>query len=122
MLIIIVILLNRNINNSRANIESFYGETARREALKDANFVVNAIQVGGYKPSTVIDFELPKKYDVVMFGSPAWVVYPFRYRLAQLLNKNERGWSGPGDDGNVVIPHPGYTMSLEGKNCKNLHF
>ena len=54
--------LNRNINNSRANIESFYGETARREALKDANFVVNAIQVGGYEPSTVIDFEIPKKY------------------------------------------------------------
>ena len=30
--------------------------------MKDANFVINAIQVGGYKPSTVIDFEIPKKY------------------------------------------------------------
>ena len=54
--------LNRNMNNSRANIESFYGEGARRKALKDADFVVNAIQVGGYEPSTVIDFEIPKKY------------------------------------------------------------
>ncbi len=34
----------------------------RREALRGANFVVNAIQVGGYEPSTVIDFEIPKKY------------------------------------------------------------
>lgn len=38
------------------------GFSDRKEALKDANFVINAIQVGGYKPSTVIDFEIPKKY------------------------------------------------------------
>ncbi|HEY4537161.1 MAG TPA: alpha-galactosidase, partial [Erysipelothrix sp.] len=30
--------------------------------LRDANFVINAIQVGGYEPATVIDFEIPKKY------------------------------------------------------------
>ncbi|MFG6147844.1 alpha-glucosidase/alpha-galactosidase [Halobacillus sp. B23F22_1] len=34
----------------------------RKEALSDAKYVINAIQVGGYKPSTVIDFEIPKKY------------------------------------------------------------
>ncbi|WP_336077179.1 alpha-glucosidase/alpha-galactosidase [Paenibacillus sp. 203] len=34
----------------------------RREALEGAKYVINAIQVGGYKPSTVIDFEIPKKY------------------------------------------------------------
>lgn len=34
----------------------------RKEALKGAKYVINAIQVGGYKPSTVIDFEIPKKY------------------------------------------------------------
>lgn len=34
----------------------------RKEALHQANYVINAIQVGGYKPSTVIDFEIPKKY------------------------------------------------------------
>ncbi|MGI6377409.1 MAG: alpha-glucosidase/alpha-galactosidase, partial [Anaerolineae bacterium] len=32
------------------------------EALAGADFAVNAIQVGGYEPSTVIDFEIPKKY------------------------------------------------------------
>ncbi|WHY64778.1 alpha-glucosidase/alpha-galactosidase [Neobacillus sp. SuZ13] len=34
----------------------------RKEALRDAKYVINAIQVGGYKPSTVLDFEIPKKY------------------------------------------------------------
>jgi len=34
----------------------------RKEALTGAKYVINAIQVGGYKPSTVIDFEIPKKY------------------------------------------------------------
>ncbi|EIT84828.1 alpha-galactosidase [Fictibacillus macauensis ZFHKF-1] len=34
----------------------------RRPALDGASYVINAIQVGGYKPSTVIDFEIPKKY------------------------------------------------------------
>ena len=34
----------------------------RKEALRDADFVVNAIQVGGYDPCTITDFEIPKKY------------------------------------------------------------
>jgi alpha-galactosidase len=36
--------------------------TDRREALKGADYVVNMIQVGGYEPATVTDFEIPKKY------------------------------------------------------------
>lgn len=36
--------------------------TDRKAALDGAKYVINAIQVGGYKPSTVIDFEIPKKY------------------------------------------------------------
>ena len=36
--------------------------TDRREALRGADYVVCMIQVGGYEPATVIDFELPKKY------------------------------------------------------------
>jgi len=34
----------------------------RKDALRGAKYVINAIQVGGYRPSTVIDFEIPKKY------------------------------------------------------------
>ena len=36
--------------------------TDRREALDGADYVVNMIQVGGYKPATVIDFDIPKRY------------------------------------------------------------
>ncbi len=43
-------------------IEKYLGVESRRAALKDANYVVNAIQVGGYDPCTITDFEIPKKY------------------------------------------------------------
>jgi len=43
-------------------IECYVGCENRKNALKGANFVVNAIQVGGYEPCTIIDFEIPKKY------------------------------------------------------------
>ncbi len=36
--------------------------TDRRAALTGANYVITMFQVGGYKPSTVIDFEIPKKF------------------------------------------------------------
>ena len=36
--------------------------TNRKDALKDADFVQTTIQVGGYRPSTLIDFEIPKKF------------------------------------------------------------
>ena len=54
--------MNRNINGKKMKIRTYAGVENRREALQGANFVVNAIQVGGYEPSTVIDFEVPKKY------------------------------------------------------------
>lgn len=54
--------INRNINEGRATIKAYLGVENRKAALKNANFVINAIQVGGYEPCTVIDFEIPKKY------------------------------------------------------------
>ena len=54
--------LNANINENRAVIKTYHGVENRKEALRGATFVVNAIQVGGYEPCTVIDFEIPKKY------------------------------------------------------------
>ncbi|MDR3119864.1 MAG: alpha-glucosidase/alpha-galactosidase [Clostridiales bacterium] len=44
------------------SIHSFLGVENRREALRGADFIVNAIQVGGYDPCTIIDFEVPKKF------------------------------------------------------------
>jgi alpha-galactosidase len=36
--------------------------TDRKKALAGADYVINAVQVGGYRPATVIDFEVPKRY------------------------------------------------------------
>ncbi len=45
-----------------ARISAHLGDGARKDALRGADFVVNAIQVGGYEPCTATDFEIPKKY------------------------------------------------------------
>ena len=52
----------RRAKGGFGRIECYLGPENRREALRGADFVVNAIQVGGYEPCTVIDFEIPKKY------------------------------------------------------------
>ena len=59
---IILDAINKNTNSGRATIKTFLGVENRKAALRNANFVVNAIQVGGYDPCTIIDFEIPKKY------------------------------------------------------------
>ncbi len=53
--------INNNLGG-KAKIEAYCGVENRKEALKGANYVVNAIQVGGYDPCTITDFEVPKKY------------------------------------------------------------
>ncbi len=53
--------LSKKYNNA-VKIKKYLGVENRKEALRGADFVVNAIQVGGYEPCTVIDFEIPKKY------------------------------------------------------------
>ena len=45
-----------------AVIETFAGPERRKDALRGADFVINAVQVGGYDPCTITDFEVPKKY------------------------------------------------------------
>jgi alpha-galactosidase len=41
---------------------SIVATTDRHRALDGADYVIVMFQIGGYKPSTVIDFEIPKKY------------------------------------------------------------
>ncbi|MDI3310331.1 MAG: alpha-glucosidase/alpha-galactosidase [Thermoanaerobacterium sp.] len=58
-------MMLNNLNkkcNGKAKINTYLGVENRKAALEGAQFVVNAIQVGGYKPCTVTDFEIPKKY------------------------------------------------------------
>ena len=54
--------LNAKYNGNKASVKAYAGVVNRKEALRGASFVINAIQIGGYEPSTVIDFEIPKKY------------------------------------------------------------
>ncbi|HHT94581.1 MAG TPA: alpha-glucosidase/alpha-galactosidase [Clostridia bacterium] len=56
--------LNKNINDNRAKVTTYLGVKNRKDALRGADFVINAIQVGLYEPCTVIDFEVPKKYGI----------------------------------------------------------
>lgn len=51
-----------NINRKYDGKATLTAYTDRAKALQGADFVVNAIQVGGYEPCTVTDFEVPKKY------------------------------------------------------------
>ena len=57
----IISAINKGKGNY-AKITSFAGPENLEKALKGANFAVNAIQVGGYDPATIADFEIPKKY------------------------------------------------------------
>lgn len=62
---LLISAMNKNCNEGRAKIKTYLGVENRKQALAGADFVVNAIQVGGYEPSTVIDFEIPKKYGLL---------------------------------------------------------
>ena len=59
---IMIDALNKKYNDGKARVGKYLGAEERREALRGAKFVVNAIQVGLYDPCTIIDFEIPKKY------------------------------------------------------------
>ncbi len=55
-------MMLQNLNKNTGGYGKVVAYDDRRAALKGADYVVNAIQVGGYKPATVIDFEIPKRY------------------------------------------------------------
>ena len=50
------------INHHFGGKATISATTDRRSALVDADYVIVMVQVAGYKPGTVIDFEIPKKY------------------------------------------------------------
>ena len=59
---LLITAMNKSINEGRATVKKYLGVEQRKDALRGADFVVNAIQVGLYDPCTIIDFEIPKKY------------------------------------------------------------
>lgn len=62
---LVVDVLNKNLNGGKAVVTVHAGVENRKAALKDADFIINAIQIGGYDPCTITDFEVPKKYGLL---------------------------------------------------------
>lgn len=58
------LMLNAIKNHYKKNvvIEKYVNVENLPMALKGADFVICAVQIGGYEPCTVSDFEIPKKY------------------------------------------------------------
>ncbi len=55
-------LVARKLVASLGTSATVSATTDRRAALDGADFVIVAFQIGGYKPCTVADFEIPKAY------------------------------------------------------------
>ncbi|HSI85152.1 MAG TPA: alpha-glucosidase/alpha-galactosidase, partial [Candidatus Methylacidiphilales bacterium] len=115
----------------------------QREAVANANYVICTIQVGGYKPATVSDFEIPKKYglrqtiaDTLGVGGVfrALRTIPVLTRIAQdiaevgarecmLLNyTNPMAMLCWAVDRAVGIPHVGLCHSVQGTSHQLARF
>ena len=55
-------ILTERLIDAHGARASVTATTDRRAALDGADYVVTSFQIGGYKPSTVVDFEVPKRY------------------------------------------------------------
>ncbi|MBA2247661.1 MAG: alpha-glucosidase/alpha-galactosidase, partial [Chloroflexia bacterium] len=55
-------IVGRKLASSIGAGTAIEATTDRRAALSGASYVICMIQVGGYKPATVTDFDIPKKY------------------------------------------------------------
>ena len=55
-------IVTRKISENLGLTTKVFASTDRRKVLKESDYVIFMMQIGGYKPSTVIDFEIPKKY------------------------------------------------------------
>lgn len=55
-------IVARKVAQARGARPSIEATTDRRSALDGADYAICMIQVAGYKPGTVVDFEIPKQY------------------------------------------------------------
>ena len=85
-----------------ARITKHLGVENRKEALRGARFVINAIQVGLYDPCTIIDFEVPKKYGLrqtigdtlgILIGRRGETLDALQYLTSLQVNKGREGYT-----------------------------
>ena len=55
-------IVARNVSKTIGAGADIHATTQRRAALDGADYAIAMFQVGGYRPATVVDFEIPKKY------------------------------------------------------------
>jgi alpha-galactosidase len=55
-------IVARRLAEAHGSAATIEATLDRRAALDGADYVVTSFQVGGYRPSTVLDFEVPKRY------------------------------------------------------------
>jgi alpha-galactosidase len=55
-------IVARTVANTLGVRPTIEATTDRRRALDGADYAISMFQVAGYKPGTVVDFEVPKKY------------------------------------------------------------
>ena len=55
-------LVARRVADALGSPAKIHATTDRRAALDGADYAINMIQVGGYEPCTVTDFEVPKRF------------------------------------------------------------
>lgn len=115
----------------------------QREAVRGAKYVICTVQVGGYQPCTVIDFEVPKKYGLKQtIADTLGVGGVFRaLRTIPVINKVAQDIAEVGDpkclllnytnpmamncwavDKGVGIPHVGLCHSVQGTSRQLANF
>lgn len=78
----------KNSSGSKCTVRAY---SDRKEALRGAKYVINAIQVGGYDPCTITDFEIPKKYGLRQtIADTAGIGGIFRLSVSKSRSTNTR--------------------------------
>ena len=124
----------------RARVEATLDQ---REAIRDANYVIITVQVGGYKPGTVLDFEIPRKYGLLQtIGDTLGIGGIFRgLRTIPVINSFARDIAEVGAPGCLLlnytnpmamncwavdravgIPHVGLCHSVQGTSKQLAEF
>ncbi len=77
----------------------------QREAIRGANYVIVTVQVGGYEPGTVLDFEIPRKYGLLQtIGDTLGIGGVFRgLRTIPVINSFARDIADVGAPGCLLL-------------------
>ena len=99
-------IVGRKIARQLGATPTIEATTDRRRALDGADFVLSMFLVGGFRPATMTDFEIPKKYGL----------QPDHRRHARDRRDHARAAHHPG----AARPLPGHGSDLPGRDLPQL--